>query len=116
MRMQPDGSRFLALTDRGHWLRGRLVYAGSAPAGIADAEMAAMLGPDGKRLAQRGWWDTESIAEDSGTIYVGIERVHRIVKYDFAKDGFRARGVPIPVPAEFKTFPFNESIDRKSVV
>jgi len=116
LRMQPDGSHFLAVTDRGHWLRGRLVYAGSAPAGIADAEMAAMLGPDGKRLAQRGWWDTESIAEDSGTIYVGIERVHRIVKYDFAKDGFRARGVPIPVPAEFKTFPSNESIEALAFV
>ena len=116
LRMQPDGSHFLAVTDRGHWLRGRLVYAGSAPAGIEDAEMAPMLGPDGKRLAQRGWWDTESIAEDSGTIYVGIERVHRIVKYDFAKDGLRARGVPIPVPAEFKTFPSNESLEAMAFV
>jgi len=78
--------------------------------------MAPMLGPDGKRLAQRGWWDTESIAEDSGTIYVGIERVHRIVKYDFAKDGLRARGVPIPVPAEFKTFPSNESLEAMAFV
>jgi hypothetical protein len=116
LRMEPDGSRFLAVTDAGRWLRGRLVYSGSAPAGIADAEMAPMLGADGKPLAAHGWHDTEAIAEDAGTIYVGIERVHRIVKYDFAKNGFRARGVPVPVPPEFKSFPSNKSIEALAIV
>lgn len=116
LRMQPDGSHFLALTDKGRWLRGRLVYTRTAPAGIVDAEMAPMLSTDGRPLAARGWGDTESLTEDSGTLYVGIERVHRIVKFDYAKDGLRARGVPIPVPAEFKTFPSNQSIEALAMV
>ena len=48
IHVEPDGSRFLALTDNGSWLRGRIVYEAGRPAGIADAEMAPILGPDGK--------------------------------------------------------------------
>jgi hypothetical protein len=116
LRMEPDGSRFLAVTDKARWLRGRIVYAGTAPSGIADAEIAPMLDADGKRLVARGWYDTESLAEDAGTIYVGIERVHRIVKFDFAKNGMRARAVPIPVPAEFAGLPWNKSLEALAVV
>jgi hypothetical protein len=116
LRMEPDGSRFLAVTDGGHWLRGRLVYSGAAPAAVVDAEMAPMLGPDGKRLTARGWHDTEAVAEDAGTVYVGVERVHRILKYDYAKQGLQARGMPVPVPPEFKSFPSNKSIEALTVV
>ena len=42
---------FPRLTDKGNWLRGRIVYRGRPPIAIADAEMAPMLGPDGKPLA-----------------------------------------------------------------
>src|SRR4051812_40377981 len=116
LRMEPDGSGFLAVTDTGRWLRGRMVYSGSTPAGIAGAEMAPMLGADGKRLVARGWYDAEAVAEDAGTVYVGIERVHRILKYDFARDGLQARGVPIAVPPEFKGMPANRSIEALAVV
>lgn len=116
MRMEPDGARFLAVTDVGNWLRGRITYSGKAPAGLADVQMETMLGPDGKPLSTRGWNDTESLADNNGTIYVGIERRHRIVKYDFAKSGFEARGVPIPIPDEFKTFPFNEGIEALAIM
>jgi hypothetical protein len=114
--MERDGSHFLSATDNGRWLRGRITYSGAAPSGIADAEMAPMLGPDGKRLAARGWWVTESLAkDDAGNFYVGIERVHRVVKFDFGKDGFRARGIPIAVPPEFKSMPLNQSLEALAV-
>ncbi len=44
LHVEPDGAHFLALTDQGSWLRGRIVYRDGRPAGIADAEMAPMLG------------------------------------------------------------------------
>jgi len=116
LRMQPDGRAFIAVTDAGRWLRGRVVYSGSAPSGIAEAEMAPLLGADGRRLAARGWFDSEAIAEGGGAIYVGIERVQRIVKFDFAKNGFKARGVPIAVPPEFTTMPSNKGIEALAVV
>src|SRR5258708_31024948 len=96
IRVAPDGEHFVSLTDKGWWLTGRIVYQRSRPVGIADTVMAPMLGPDGRTLAARGWFDTESLAERDGWFYVGIERVNRIVRFDFARQGVLAppRGVP----------------------
>jgi hypothetical protein len=68
IRIAPNGTNFIALSDKGWWLRGRILYDGTRPIAIADAEMAPMLGPDGRPLAARGWYDTESIAQDGGRI------------------------------------------------
>src|SRR5262249_2471972 len=111
IRVAADGARFIALSDQGWWFRGRIVYDGTRPTGIADAEMAPILGADGRPLAEHGWYDTESIAEDGGTLYVGIERVHQIVRFDFGKDGLLARGRPIPVPPAVRTLPRNKGLE-----
>jgi hypothetical protein len=105
------GKRFLAINDRGAWLSGRIAYEHGRPAGLANVEMAPMLGENGKPLAKRGWYDTESLTEDGADhAYVGIERVQRIVRFDLKK-GLRARGEPIPVPPEFKGLANNQSLE-----
>jgi hypothetical protein len=111
LHMDPDGAHFLAVTDNGSWLKARIVYAGSKPVGLADAEMAPALGPDGTPLASKRWYDMESLAERDGKFYVGIERVEKIVKFDVRKDGLTARGESIPVPDDFKTFTYNKSLE-----
>ncbi len=52
IHVEPDGSHFIAVTDHGSWLRGRIVYRDGKPVGIAEAEMAPILGSDGKPLAR----------------------------------------------------------------
>jgi hypothetical protein len=116
IRVGADGARFIALNDKGWWLRGRIVYEGMRPSAIADAEMAPILGPDGRPLAARGWYDTEAIAEDGGTLYVGIERVHQIVRFNYGKDGLLARGQPIAVPPGFRSLPANKGIEALVLV
>lgn len=117
IRVAADGTHFVALTDRGRWFTGRIVYdANDRPAGIADPVLAPMLGPDGVPLAVRGWFDTESIAEDGGTLYVGIERVNRIVRFDFGRVGVRARGIPIAAPPGIATLPNNKGLEAMVVV
>lgn len=111
LKVQADGARFIAATDKAWWLRGRLVYDGTRPAAIADAEMAPMLGSDGRTLAARGWYDTEAIAQDGGTLYVAIERVHQIVRFDYGRDGLRARATPITTPAALRSLPANRGIE-----
>ena len=111
IRVSPDGGGFIALTDKGYWLRARIAYRDGRPIGITDAEMAPMLGPDGRPLSKRGWYDTESLAEDGGTLYVGIERVQQIVRFDYAKDGLAARGIPIAVPPGVRTLPANKGLE-----
>ena len=110
-RVAADGRRFLAVTDRGRWLRGSIAYRNDAPSGLTDVEIAPVLGPDGRPLAARGWYDTESLAEDGGTVWLGIERVHRIARFDFGKDGVLARGQPVVTPPEMKELPSNKGIE-----
>lgn len=111
LRLAADGARFIAVTDKGNWLRARIVTRDNRPIAIADAELAPILGADGRPLNKRGWYDTESLAEDGGTLYVGIERVHQIVRFDFAKDGLRARGQPMAVPPGMKAMPSNAGLE-----
>jgi len=55
IHMEPGGNHFIAVTDKGSWLRGRIIYRDGRPASIADAEMLPVLGSDGRPLAARGW-------------------------------------------------------------
>ena len=66
--------------------------------GLDDVEAAPMLGPDGRPITARGWYDTESIALDGSLVYVGVERVNQILRYDFAKGFTRSRGEVMAVP------------------
>ena len=111
VRVAADGEHFLSTTDKGNWLRGRIVYRNKRPIAVADAEMAPILGPDGKSLRSRGWYDAEALTQDGGAFYVGFERVNQVVRFDIAKDGLRARGRPIAVPPGMKLLPHNQSIE-----
>jgi hypothetical protein len=111
IRVGANGANFLAVTDRGYWLRGRITYDGSAPSGIADAEIAPMLYSDGKPIQGRGWYDSEALAEDGGFAYVGLERVHRILKFDYGKRGLLARATLVPVPPEMRRLTSNKGIE-----
>ena len=73
--------------------------------------MAPILGADGKPLAGRGWFDVESLTELGGHFYIGIERVEQILRFDIRRGGLLAHGEPIAVPADFKTFVFNKSLE-----
>jgi len=116
IHLDAQGTRLLGVTDKGSWLSGRIVYRVGRPARIADAEMAPILGRDSKPLAARGWYDVEALAQDDdGKFYVGIERVEKIVRFDVGRDGLTARGDPITVPADFKTFTRNRSLECLAV-
>jgi hypothetical protein len=111
LHMESDGSHFVSASDRGVWLRGRIVYRDGRPDAIADAEMAPILGPDGKPLNKRNWFDSESMTFRDGIAYIGLERVEKIVRFNFQRDGLTAHGEPIPVPPDFKTLEFNLSLE-----
>jgi hypothetical protein len=111
LHVEADGEHFLAASDKGQWFRGRIVYRGQAPMALVETEMAPIVGADGRPLASRGWYDAESLAWDNGTVWVGIERVQQIVRFDYARNGLKARGTPIAVPRGMKLLPHNQSIE-----
>src|SRR5882757_1299202 len=90
-RLDAAGERFLSVSDHGTWFTGRIVYQGREMAGLAEVEAAPLLGPDGRPITARGWFDSESIARDGSLVYVGLERVNQILRYDFSKGLTRAR-------------------------
>lgn len=112
LRVDPQGERFTALSDKGEWFTGRFVYRGRQLAGLADVVAAPILGPDGVPIARRGWYDTESLAFDGATAYVGIERVNHILKFEtFGRDGVQARGEPISAPPLLRRLPHNKGVE-----
>jgi hypothetical protein len=111
LRMEDDGARFLAISDHGRWFRGQIVYRDATPSALAEVETAPALGPDGAPLARRGWFDTESIASDGDTLYVGIERVNQILRFDYGRAGLHARGEPIVVPPAVRRLPRNKGLE-----
>lgn len=111
LRLDASGERFIAISDKGNWFTGRIVYRGREMTGLDDVEAAPMLGPDGRPITARGWYDSESIALDGPLVYVGLERVNQILRYDFSKGFTRARGEPVPVPPALRKLPFNKGLE-----
>jgi hypothetical protein len=51
------------------------------------------------------------LAEQDGVFYVGIERVNRIVRFDFAKNGVRAGAAVVPTPPGIAKLPNNQGLE-----
>jgi hypothetical protein len=116
IRLDAKGERFIALSDHGSWFTGRIVYAGREMVGVAEVEAAPLLGPDGRPITARGWFDSESIALDGSLVYVGLERVNQVLRFDFSKGFTRARGEVVPMPPAVRKLPFNKGLEALVVV
>jgi len=111
IRLDPKGERFISFSDKGNWFTGSIVYQGREMTGLADVEAAPMLGPDGKPIQTRGWYDTESIALDGPFVYIGLERVNRVLRFDFSKGFTRSRGEVVPLPPAASRLPNNKGLE-----
>jgi hypothetical protein len=116
LRLDAKGERFIAISDKGGWFTGRIVYKGREMTGLDDVEAAPMLGPDGKPITARGWFDSESIALDGAFVYIGLERVNQLLRYDFSKGFTRARGEIVPLPPAAKKLPYNRGLEALVMV
>ena len=116
LRLDPKGERFIAISDRGGWFTGRIVYRGREMTGIDDVEASPMLGPDGKPITARGWYDSEAIALDGSFVYVALERVNQILRYDFSKGFTRSLGEIVPLPPAARKLPYNKGLEALVMV
>src|SRR5580704_10408166 len=111
LRLDPKGEKFISLSDKGSWFTGRIVYSGREMKGLADVEAAPMIGPDGKPITARGWFDSESLALDGSFAYVGLERVNEVLRFDFSKGYTRSRSEVVPMPPGVKKLPYNLGLE-----
>lgn len=111
LHLDAAGENFVMVSDKGDWFTGRFVYDGPALRGLADVKSAPMRDRSGNRIAAKGWFDTESLTFNGSIAYVGIERVNKILRFDFAKGGVLARGEEIALPAEIAKLPYNLGLE-----
>ncbi|HJZ19606.1 MAG TPA: esterase-like activity of phytase family protein, partial [Bradyrhizobium sp.] len=111
LRLDAKGERFISFSDKGSWFTGRILYQGREMTGLADVEAAPMLGADGKPITTRGWFDSESIALDGAFVYIGLERVNQVLRFDFSKGFTRSRAEVVPMPPAVKKLPFNKGLE-----
>jgi hypothetical protein len=116
LRLDAKGERFISFSDKGSWFTGRIAYQGREMTGLADVEAAPMLGADGRPITARGWFDTESIALDGSFVYIGLERVNQVLRFDFSKGFTRSRGEVVPMPPAVKKLPFNKGLEALVMV
>ena len=83
--------------------------------GVADAVIAPVLARDGRPLRRTRSYDTEGLAVAGGVAYVAIERSQEVMRFNWGKDGVRARAQPVPVPEEAKDLPRNQGLEAIGV-
>ena len=116
LRLDAKGERFIAVSDKGSWFTGRIVYRGRQMTGLDDVEAAPLLGPDGRPITTRRWFDSESIALDGPFVYVGLERVNQLLRFDFSKGFTRSRGEVVPLPPAARRLPYNKGLEALVMV
>lgn len=71
LEISPDGQNFLAVSDAGTWLKGRIVSEHDHPAAIRDAAIGPLLGRDRTPLVRGRDRDAEAVRLLSGTLNRG---------------------------------------------
>ncbi len=101
MTISADGTRILAVTDTGRWLRARLIYVNSQLAGIADTRMGTIRGIN-RRILKGRKADSEGLTQTlQGELVVVFERHHRLRKYPAGDAEFRgAKALAVPPGAK----------------
>ena len=121
LAIEPDGRRFMAVSDETGWLSGEIVYEKSIPIGIRNARMGAIRGVNGRALDRKRDLDAEAITLldgnlTRGTVLIGFERNHRIGRFPIV-DGVLQNPVGyLKLPPEAKRMRTNKGLEAVNVL
>lgn len=116
LSLDPDGKRFLALSDTGVWMTGELSYTGIKPTGIKNARTGPLLGTNGLPPKNERDRDSEgvTIIEGSlakGTVLISFERNHRIASFPVSDKGVGRQISTLALTPEVKRQTSNKSLE-----
>lgn len=119
--LTPDGTGLLAVSDVGGWMSADLTYEGVRPTGLKNAKVGPLRDQAGKPLQRKTQQDAEAIAllEGSlakGTLLVGFERDHRIVRYPVVDREVGRAGAMLRPPADARRMPKNQGFEAVTVL
>jgi hypothetical protein len=111
-----DGKKLVAVSDAGSWLTSDLTLHPNGTVGaFKNAILAPILGSDGLPVSETKFFDTEALAISDGIAYIGVERVHALLAFPWAKDGVNAKARPLKMPDLAKRLPSNRSLEAVAV-
>jgi hypothetical protein len=116
LELTQDGTKLLSVSDEGFWFKADLLYTDGHLSGLDNAEMAPILGPDGKPNKGKVRNDAEALAgwepgKIDGKVIVGFESRARAGLYDLGKNGFRARFKDLKLPKDAVRGPSNKELE-----
>jgi hypothetical protein len=116
LALSRDGSKLLAVSDRGYWLRARLAYEADYLIALTGAELAPILDAAGKLVKGKARNDAEALAawepgKIDGRVIVGFETRTRAGTYDLGARGLAAPFTDIPLPPAIAKGPGNKELE-----
>ena len=110
----PDGTRLVAVSDRAQWLAAGIGQREGRLDNLHDAILTPVLGPRGP-LAPGPYEDVEALAVGQGVAYLAVERVHAILRFQWAGDRAVGGGAPLALPTEIQAVPRNKGLEALAV-
>lgn len=110
--IEPDGKSFIAISDHAHWITGRFTAdADEKLTGLDSVRLASMMAPNGRRMKSTRFFDTEGLTRVGNRLYVSVERIHQIVRFDLGPHGPGGRGVVTAVPEGMRQLTSNQGVE-----
>jgi hypothetical protein len=119
--VEPDGRRFLAISDEGSWMSGEITYKGTAPAGITAAKIGPIRALKGRVLDRKRDLDAEAVTMldgdlGRGTVLIGFERNHRIGVFPVVGGELQPPTSYLKLPPEARQMRPNKSFEAVAVM
>jgi hypothetical protein len=116
LAIDPSGTRLLAISDAGIWLRANIDSDGRKLKGLSAAMLGPILGEDGKPLTADAERDSEGLTlidgdVASGVVDVAFERNHRILRYPITASNFGPPTGAVALPLDAKKMDLNRGIE-----
>jgi len=121
LAIDASGTRILALSDRGTWMRATLDYDGRFLKGLGQVTLGPILGQNGRPLRKDSERDSEGLALISGDTrngqaYVSFERNHRILRYPFSPKRFGPPNGSVKLPKGARAMGSNQGIEAIALI
>jgi hypothetical protein len=84
--------------------------------GIENVRVAAMVAPNGRRMKDTRFFDTEGMARIGNRLFVSVERAHQIIRFEIGAGGPAGRGVLVSSPEGLRGLNSNQGIEALGVL
>lgn len=114
--IDPDGRRFIAVSDAGSWMTADLGYEQERPKTIANARIGPLKTKSGGRLVRNRDRDAEAVvltqgSVDRGRVVIAFEQNHRLGVFNTSKNGVSSPDHYLKMPSDARRMPTGKGFE-----